>query len=67
MGYNKRTRYNIDRTGVLSATVLTADLLPFAECHNAYTKNEALLGTVTPEFCPGKVLNIPLIQNAEWP
>ena len=43
MGYNKQTRYNIDRTGVLSATVLTADLLPFAECHNAYTKNEALL------------------------
>lgn len=66
MGSKKQTQRNIERTGLLSATVLTPDLLPFAECCNAYTKNDVLLKSVAPEFCKGNVLDVPLIVGAKW-
>jgi len=66
MGSDKQTRRNIDRTRILSATILTPDFLPFAECCNAYTKNDALLESVRPEFYRGNVLDVPLIAGAKW-
>ena len=66
IGGTKQTQRNIKRIGMLSATVLTPDLLPFAECCNAYTKNEKLRNNVTPEFCKGNLLDVPLIVDAKW-
>ncbi|MCL2154013.1 MAG: flavin reductase [Oscillospiraceae bacterium] len=66
MGGTKQTKKNIERTGLMSATVLTPDLLPFAECCNTYTKNDVLLKSATPEFCKGNVLDVPLIAGAKW-
>jgi len=66
MGGEKQTKRNLERTGVLSATVLTPDLLPFAECCNTYTKNDVLINNVKPEFEKGVLLNVPLIANAKW-
>lgn len=66
IGGDKKTRRNIERTGLLSATVLTPDLLPFAECCNDYTRNDDLLKKVKPVYCPGNVLDVPLIKGAKW-
>lgn len=66
VGGNKQTSYNIQREEMLSATVLTPDLLAFAECCNKATQNDALYKKVKPEFERGKVLNVPLIQGATW-
>jgi flavin reductase (DIM6/NTAB) family NADH-FMN oxidoreductase RutF len=62
----KQTFRNIERTGLLSATVLTPDLLPFAECCNNHTKNEALYERVKPQFESGQILDVPLITGAKW-
>jgi flavin reductase (DIM6/NTAB) family NADH-FMN oxidoreductase RutF len=60
----KQTSQNIERTGHLSATVVTPDLLPFVEQHNLATQRE---GVVLPqEIEPGKVLNVPLLKGAKW-
>lgn len=66
MGTKKKTYDNIKRTELLSATVLTPDLLPFAECCNSYTKNESLYQKVCPDFEGGKALDVPLIKGAKW-
>lgn len=60
----KETVKNIARTGMLSATVVTPDLLPFAEQHNKAT---AQAGKTLPQkTVPGKVLPVPLIKDAKW-
>lgn len=60
----KQVSCNIERTGLLSATVATPDLLPFAEQQNRATKRE---NTVIPlETESGKVLKVPLIRGAAW-
>lgn len=66
VGGDKQTNRNIAREGMLSATVLTRDLLPFAECCNKATENQILYNKVKPEFERGKVLNVPLIKGAKW-
>ena len=66
IGGDKHTKRNIIREGVLSATVLTRDLLPFAECCNAYTQNAELYQRVCPEFERGKIIDVPLIKGAMW-
>ena len=60
----KQTVVNIERTGLLSATVVTPDLLPFAEQHNRGTQREGIL--IPQEFEAGKVLNVPLLKGAKW-
>ena len=60
----KQTAKNIERTGRLSATVVTPDLLPFTEQHNQATRRE---GAALPqEFELGKALEVPLIKGAKW-
>lgn len=66
MGIKKKTFKNIKRSGLFSATVLTPDLLPFAECCNSRTKNESLYQKVCPEFESGQALDVPLISGAKW-
>ena len=60
----KQTTQNIERTKVLSATVVTPDLLAFAEQHNRATQREGI--TLPQEFERGKVLDVPLIKGAKW-
>lgn len=60
----KNTAQNIDRTGVFSATVVTPDLLPFAEKRNLATR-----GVATPfsrAMEEGRVLRVPLLAGAAW-
>jgi hypothetical protein len=47
---DKQTKRNIAQSGLLSATVLTPNLLPFAECCNNFTKNEELYKNGIPLF-----------------
>lgn len=60
----KQTTSNIERTGLLSATVVTPDLLPFAERCNKATAREG--AQQPPEVEAGKVLDVPLLKNTKW-
>jgi flavin reductase (DIM6/NTAB) family NADH-FMN oxidoreductase RutF len=60
----KRTKVNIERNGMLSATVVTPDLLAFAESNNFATKSDTYKSDVT--FGKGNVLDVPLIVNAKF-
>ncbi len=60
----KQTTKNIERTGLLSATVVTPDLLPFVEQQNNATRQEGR--DIPYSFEQGKVLDVPLIANAKW-
>ena len=61
---DKRTKANFERTGTLSATVLTPDLLAFAESNNDATRNT----NAHPEIVIGKgnLLEVPLIADAKF-
>ena len=58
----KRTKANIERNGLLSATVLTPDLLVFAESNNRATMNSVNITEV--ETVNGSTLDVPLIKDA---
>ena len=60
----KQTAVNIERTGMLSATIVTPDLLPFAEQHNRATQREGVW--IPHELEAGKVLNVPLLKDTKW-
>ncbi|HEY8390351.1 MAG TPA: flavin reductase [Clostridia bacterium] len=58
----KRTKSNIERTGLLSATVVTPELLPFAESKNSATANKNKV--IELPIVKGNVLDVPLIANS---
>jgi flavin reductase (DIM6/NTAB) family NADH-FMN oxidoreductase RutF len=60
----KQTTANIERTGMLSATIVTPDLLPFVEQHNLATQQEGI--SLTQKIEAGKVLKVPLLKNTKW-
>lgn len=60
----KRTAQNIERTGLVSATVVTPDLLPFVEQHNRSTRRAGVV--IEHEVEPGKALKVPLLKGAKW-
>ena len=60
----KQTVVNIARTGILSATIVTPDLLPFVEQNNRATQREGIL--MPQEFEIGKALRVPLLKDAKW-
>ncbi|MEA4823905.1 MAG: flavin reductase [Clostridiaceae bacterium] len=60
----KRTKSNIERTGFLSATIVTPDLLPFAESNNRATRDREGAKDVSIE--KGQVLDVPLIAGAKF-
>jgi len=60
----KQTTQNLLRTGLLSATIVTPDLLPYTEQHNQSTRKDG--ADVAQEIVPGSVLQVPLIANAKW-
>ncbi|MFV0401200.1 MAG: flavin reductase family protein [Oscillospiraceae bacterium] len=61
----KQTSENIERTGVLSATVVTPDLLPFVEQRNRGTQTGGNAVSF-PETEQGRVLDVPLLKAAAW-
>ena len=60
----KQTALNIERTGLLSSTVVTPEWLPFAEQHNSATHLKNVL--IPHEVEQGCVLNVPLLKGAVW-
>lgn len=60
----KQTTCNIERTGLISATIVTPDLLPFAEQNNLATYREGI--AIPHEVEQGKVLEVPLLKGAKW-
>lgn len=64
MDGKKQTKDNVNRTGKLSATVATPDMLPFVESCNESTRNPDKIVTVETE--KGKVVDVPLIANAKF-
>jgi flavin reductase (DIM6/NTAB) family NADH-FMN oxidoreductase RutF len=60
----KQTSINIERTGILSATIVTPDLLPFTEQHNRATQQDGVC--ISQEVESGKILNVPLLKGAKW-
>lgn len=62
----KKTKENIARTGLFSATVLTPDLLPLSEQFNRGTYKEELFHDLHYTAEPGKVLEVPLLSGAAY-
>lgn len=60
----KQTTLNINRTKLLSATIVTPDLLPFAEQNNRATYREGV--DIPHDVEPGKLLEVPLLKNSKW-
>ena len=60
----KQTTANIERTGLLSATIVTPDLLPFAEQHNRATHRDCV--SIPQVVENGNVLRVPLVKGAKW-
>lgn len=60
----KQTALNIERTGILSATVVTPDLLPFAEQCNQATRRDGVF--IAQQVERGKALDVPLLKGAKW-
>lgn len=57
---------NIERTSLLSATVVTPELLPFAEQHNRSTYQKVADDKLHIDFENGRVLDVPLITGAKF-
>ncbi len=66
MAGRKATKENIKRTGLLSATVATPDMLPFLDQYNAATRKRDRAGELPIEVETGAVLGVPLIQHAPF-
>lgn len=62
----KRTKDNIVRTGLFSATVLTQDLLPLSEQFNRGTYKKELFDNLQYTVVKGKTLDVPLLENAKY-
>ena len=60
----KQTTRNIERTGMLSATVVTPDMLPYVEQHNSSTRRQD--AAVAWDVLPGNTLPVPLLRDAVW-
>lgn len=60
----KQTTQNIERTGLLSATIVTPDLLPFMEQHNRATQREGI--SFPQEIEEGRAVHVPLLKDAKW-
>ncbi|ABX42920.1 flavin reductase family protein [Lachnoclostridium phytofermentans] len=62
----KKTKDNIARTGLFSATVLTPDLLPLAEQFNRGTYKKDLFENIQYSTQRGVALDVPLLLDAKY-
>jgi flavin reductase (DIM6/NTAB) family NADH-FMN oxidoreductase RutF len=66
IGGNKKTKENIARTGLLSATIVTPDMLPLVEQFNRATYKQELKDRLEYSIKNGKVLEVPLLDGAKF-
>lgn len=62
----KRTRENIGRTDLFSATLVTPDLLPLCEQFNRGTYKKELFESLRYETRRGEALNVPLLKGTRY-
>jgi flavin reductase (DIM6/NTAB) family NADH-FMN oxidoreductase RutF len=62
----KKTKDNIARSGLFSATVLTPDLLPLAEQFNRGTYKKDLFENIKYNTQRGATLDVPLLLGAKY-
>lgn len=62
----KRTKENIARTGMFSATVLTPDMLPFAEQFNRGTYKKDLSDKLEYATHNGNEIDVPLLSETSY-
>ncbi|MEA4863018.1 MAG: flavin reductase family protein [Victivallaceae bacterium] len=62
----KHTGRNFERTGQLSATVVTRDLMRFMETCGSPMHKERFFESEKVPFARGKVLDVPLIADGSW-
>ncbi len=62
----KRTKDNIARTGLFSATVVTPDLLPLVEQCNRRTYRQEAFDAVKRREQKGTALSVPLLEGASY-
>jgi flavin reductase (DIM6/NTAB) family NADH-FMN oxidoreductase RutF len=63
---NKRTRRNLDRTRQMTATIVTADLLPLIERHNRHTYRPELDPAAGRTFSAAQRVAAPLVDGAKF-
>lgn len=63
---SKQTKENIARTGLLSAAVVTRDLLPLADRFGGDRKSPELVAEMEGLAVPGKVLKVPVLWDAKF-
>jgi len=62
----KKTKANIARTGLLSATVVTPDMLPLVEQFNSTTYRQEIFESLDYEVEKGRALDVPLLAGARF-
>lgn len=62
----KRTKDNIARAGLFSATLVTPELLPLAEQFNRGTWRKELFEAMEVQAEKGTALDVPLLKNAKY-
>ncbi len=62
----KKTAENFERTLQLSATVVTPELMTFAEVCGSHENKERFFHKVKPRFARGEKLDVPLIEDSKW-
>lgn len=62
----KRTKENIYRTGLFSATVVTPDLLPLYEQFNRGTYKKELFESLSYEVQAGTALEVPILKGSKY-
>jgi len=66
MNGEKQTKKNFERTGQLSATVVTPELMRFMEVCGSKMHKERYYDKEKPQIMKGKLLNVPLIAGSKW-
>lgn len=62
----KNTPLNIERTGLLSAAIVTPEWLPLIEQFNDATYSRALFENMHYDVVKGNVLNVPLLADSKF-
>lgn len=62
----KRTKSNLEQTGLLSASIVTPEMLPLIEQFNRTTYQRELLHSLHYETERGHSLNVPLLKNTQF-
>ena len=60
---SKQTKRNLERTGEISATIVTQDMLPFIEANNGANSEPEKFGF---SVVRGNMLNVPLLKDTKF-